>query len=82
MVLEAAEDGNGGEKGLIAKKWVADGAIKGFKSTANSFKAIGRHARHASRSLGISQPKQTLDASRDMIRIILERWCKELSFKQ
>jgi hypothetical protein len=40
MVLEAIEDGAGGEKRLIAKKWAADGSIKAFKATANSLSGL------------------------------------------
>lgn len=78
MVLEAAEDGNGGEKGLIGKGWVAEGEIKNFKNTANSFKAIRLQARHGTVRTGASHPKQTLDQARQMIRTILERWGREL----
>jgi len=35
MILEAIEDGNGGERGLIAKSWAAQ-PVKNFKATANS----------------------------------------------
>ena len=35
LVLEAAEDTNGGESGLISRRWVPDGQIKAFKATAN-----------------------------------------------
>ena len=48
-VLEAMEDGNGGERGLIAKNFVPAGDIKNFKPTANSPDAIGLEAaRHGS----------------------------------
>jgi hypothetical protein len=74
MVLEAAEDGTGGEGALITKKWVADGAIKDFKATANSFKALRLQARHGSVMEGVPRPKQTLDDARKMIRAILACW--------
>jgi hypothetical protein len=79
MVLEAAEDSNGGEKGLIARNWVPDGAIKNFKATANSFRALRLQARHGSVAQGIHAPTQTLDDARDLIRMILERWRQHLS---
>ena len=79
MVLEAAEDSAGGEKALIAKKWVADGAIKDFKATANSFRALRQQARHGSISHGVPEASQTLDDACKMIRTILQEWGKELS---
>jgi len=81
MVVEAAEDGNGGETGLIKKLWVPDRQIKAFKATANSFKAIGLHARHGSVSLGVPRPEQTFDEARTMVRTILECWGKELGMR-
>jgi hypothetical protein len=77
MVLEAAEDSHGGEAGLIAKEWVPDGQIKGFKATSCSYKALRLEARHGSIKSGIEQPKLTLAEARDMIRTILEKWMKE-----
>ena len=76
MVLEAAEDAHGGEAGLIAKRWVADGQIKDFKNTANSYKAIRLAARHGSLKTGTETAKLTLTKARDMLRTILEKWLK------
>jgi hypothetical protein len=52
-VLEAMEDGNRGEAGLIAKEFVAPGEIKDFKATVNSFRALGMEARHGTTTTGI-----------------------------
>jgi hypothetical protein len=79
MVLEAAEDGNGGEKRLIAKGWAAPGAIRDFKATANSYRALGRNARHGSTKEGVPAPTQTLAEARQMIRVVLERWSNQLN---
>jgi hypothetical protein len=78
MVLEAAEDGNGGEKGLINQNWVPWGQIKDFKATANSYKAIRLLARHGSLSQGVEQAKQTLGEACEMIRTIIQEWAKRL----
>lgn len=78
-MLEAAEDGNRGEKGLIRKKWVPDGQIRNFKATANSYSALGSQARHGTLKNAIKQPKQALNNAREMIRTILEKWCREAS---
>jgi len=76
MVLEAAEDAQGGEKGLIAKKWVPDGQIKAFKRTANSYKALRLESRHGSLRKGVEQAQQTLEEAREMVRTIIEKWSK------
>ena len=82
MVLEAVEDGNGGEANLINRQWVANGAIKKFKATANSFKALRMHARHGSLKTGISAPTQTIEEARVMIRMLVESWGTRLSSNQ
>jgi hypothetical protein len=79
MVLEAAQDGNEGETGLIAKKWVTSHAIKDFKATANSFRAIQSQARHGTITQGSIKARQTLGEARSMIRQILECWEREIS---
>lgn len=79
MVLEAACDANGGESGLIAKNWVPRGQIKNFKKTANSYKAIGRAARHGSIREGIVPATITLSDAYQMIRKILENWANEIA---
>jgi hypothetical protein len=76
VVLEAAEDAHGGESGLIAKNWAPDGQIKAFKATANSYKALRLQARHGSLKTGVDRPQQTLTEARDMVRTIIEKWCK------
>jgi hypothetical protein len=77
MVLEAAEDAHGGERGLIKKHWVPRGQIKDFKATADSYKAIGLAARHGSTTKGIDKPRLTLEDARAMVRTILEKWCRD-----
>ena len=63
--MEAMEDGNGGEAGLLAKNFVPRKDIKNFKDTANSWNAIGIEARHASTRKGSSSPKMTLTEAED-----------------
>jgi hypothetical protein len=77
MVLEAAEDANGGESGLVAKNWVPQGQIKSFKATANSYKAIRREARHGSLRKGIVSATITLSEAYEMVRNILGHWADE-----
>ena len=78
VVLDVVEEGNGGERGLKSKQWVAGSSIDNFGATANSFKAIGHQARHGYLSKGVDARRQTLEEARSMIRTILERWAKEL----
>jgi hypothetical protein len=77
-VVEAIEDGNGGERALIAKKFVADGQIKDFKNTANSFLALGLESRHGSTAKGSPTPKMTLDKAKELTRTLLQAWIEEL----
>lgn len=77
MVWEAAKDHCGSEKKLTAKNWVPGGQIKHFRETANSYKALGSAARHGSTKDGIDKPKLTLAEAREMVRTILQKWCKE-----
>jgi hypothetical protein len=79
MVLEAAEDGNGGEHGLIAKNWVPGGQIKAFKGTANSYRALRLEARHGSTQKGYEQAQLTLKEAAQMVRMILDKWCRQVS---
>jgi len=77
-VLEAIEDGNGGERGLIAKNLVAHGKIRDFKATANSFRALGLAARHGTTASGIPTPRMTLQEAEEMFRNLIEGWVKDL----
>jgi hypothetical protein len=78
MVLEAIEDGNGGEKGLIAKNFVPQGEIKKFKGTANSYRAIRLDARHGSTSTGSPAARTGLMEARALIRNLLDVLMNEL----
>lgn len=76
--LEAIEDGNGGEKGLIAKNFVPGKDIKNFKDTANSWRAIELEARHATTKIGSPEPKITLAQAQEMFRKLFQSWIQEL----
>jgi hypothetical protein len=77
-VLEAMEDGHGGEAGLIAKHFVADSNIKNFKATANSFRALGLESRHGTTTAGIPEPKMTLKEAEEMFRKLFQGWRQDL----
>ena len=78
-VLEVMEDGNGGEAGLIAKHFVADGDIKNFKATANSFRALGLESRHGTTTSGVPAPKMTLKEAQEMFRKLFHGWREKLT---
>jgi hypothetical protein len=77
-VLEAMEDGNGGEAGLIAKHFVADGEIKSFKATANSNLALGAESRHGTTTMGVPEARMTLEQAQAMFRKLFAGWTQEL----
>jgi hypothetical protein len=79
MILEAIEDGTRNDGGLLNKSWASNNLIGKFKSTANSFKALGKHARHGSVKEGIDAPNITLVEARRLIQQLLKSWIDELS---
>jgi hypothetical protein len=76
--FEAIRDGNHGEKRLVVNGWVNDAEIRRFRSTANSYSAVGDDARHA--KLGTPAPSNpmTLEVADDFVRDLLSRWVASL----
>ncbi len=64
-MLEAAEDAFGGEKGLLGEPWVSP-ELKLFKSTANSYRAIGVESRHGTLSSGVPTARISLPEARQL----------------
>jgi hypothetical protein len=79
MVLDVVREAHGGLKGLMAKNWVPAKRIDDFNATANSYPAVGTEARHGLTKDFIDTPRMTLDEAREMVRTILEKWCREVS---
>jgi hypothetical protein len=77
-VLEAMEDGNGGERGLIAKNFVPGKDIKDFKATAESLPAIGMKARHAKLKGVVQEARITLEKTQEMFRKLFQGWIEDL----
>jgi len=76
MVLDVIQDDLGGEKNLIKQKWLDKNRIKLFKSTANSYRAIGKAARHAKKSF--EPPKKPMDIhdAQTLFDLLLREWLK------
>ena len=66
MVLEAAEDAFGGGKKLLSEPWVSP-KVKDFKSTANSYRAIGLESRHGTVSSGVPTARMSLPEARQLL---------------
>ena len=79
VVLDVGKEGNGKERGLIAKGWVPGSSIVDFRETANSFRAVGHQARHGGVKTGVPHASQSLEEARAMIRTILEKWARDLA---
>ena len=82
MVLEIIEDYFGGEKSLIKTSLVSKNEIELFKRTANSYKAIGREARHGTIIFEPPPAPMTLARAQDMIRLLLIEWIKLKNYKR
>jgi hypothetical protein len=77
MIVEAVEDGNGGEHGLTGKLW-GDNEVKRFKATANSYNALGAEARHGTVSKSVATASIDLPAAKRMVHRLLKSWIEEL----
>jgi hypothetical protein len=78
MVFEVVEEDTGGEQELIKTGWTSRD-IKTFKRTANSFRAIGREARHAKSKYKPPSLPMSLKEAQELIREILQKWLKSKS---
>ena len=82
IVLEAVEDDIvGGESGLINHNWVPKSQIKLFKTTANSFRALGRVARHGPNNKQPPQRPMTIQEARKLINNIVRKWLESKGSK-
>jgi len=73
-VLEVIEDDLGGERELENRRWVSRTRLKRFKWTANSFKAIGHQARHATTNKEPPASPMSLNDAEELIQGILKNW--------
>ena len=79
MVLEIIEDDAGGEAGLIETAWISRGKLKTFKHTANSFRAVGREARHATAKPNPPSVPMSLREAQELIKSVLKEWLRSKS---
>jgi hypothetical protein len=78
MIYEAFRDGDGNTALLKA----ASKQIDAFTGTTQSYKALGKDARHGSPNAGgYPEPKITLVDAMELIRKLLEGWIERLSRK-
>jgi len=79
MVLEVIIESIGGEVELAKTGLISQDCLKAFKHTANSFRAIGREARHAkSNEVPPSKP-MSLKEAQDLIAKVLREWLQSKS---
>lgn len=74
MVIEVIEDDLGGESELIDAGMASAADIKQLKHTANSYRALGREARHATLATEPPKSPMTLEEAKGVIRELLRAW--------
>jgi len=78
MVYEAIRDDHRGTAALEATTLIPASKLDAFTGTANSYKALGKDARHGSVKSGYSTTKMTLSEARALIRKLFESWIANL----
>jgi hypothetical protein len=76
MVIEVIEDEYGGESELTAAGIVTGADLKLFKHTANSYRAVGSDARHATLATDPPKTSMTLAEAKDFVRALLKEWVR------
>ena len=77
LVFEVIIETVGGQDVLNAKGWVPTSDIRRFKQTANSYRAIGRAARHAKLSFQPPSKPMSLKEAYELVRTVLSVWLEE-----
>jgi hypothetical protein len=73
-IFEVIEANVGGLDGICAQGWASKVAMRRFKHTANSPKAIGDSARHGSESTDPPSRPMDLGEVRSLIRSVVHSW--------
>jgi hypothetical protein len=80
MVLDAIEEGNGGEKELMKKEFAKPykKKVKTFTHIADNFNKLGLHARHAKKKWAKPKEEMTLTEAQALFRDVLKAWIEEV----
>lgn len=78
MVLEIIEDDLGGQKKLGKSNLIARKDLEDFKQTAQSYKTIGKEARHGSLKRKHEPPlhPMSIEKANEVMRALLKNWIK------
>jgi hypothetical protein len=84
MVLDAIEEGNGGDKGLKKAKFANpyEKKIRLFTCTANNFNKLGLDARHARKDWDEPKEEMTVSEAQELFRNLLSVWVEEIKKAQ
>ncbi len=74
LVFEVVMEDMGGQSALEAQGWIPRSHIRGFKQTANSYRALGQETRHAKLSYEPPAEPMLLQDAHELVRTILARW--------
>ena len=74
MVIEVIEDDLGGETNLIGVGIVSHADLKLFKHTANSYRALGSDARHATLATDPPKSSMSLASAKNLVRELMRAW--------
>jgi hypothetical protein len=74
MVIEVIEDDLGGENALLNSGLPSVADIKRLKQTANSYRALGREARHATLVTDPPKSPMTLEQANTVVRNLMRAW--------
>jgi len=75
-IYEIVEEGVGGRKKMLEKRWTSDNKIELFKWTANSRRAIGDESRHGKKSWRPPPNPMKSHEAGSFIRTILDNWLR------
>jgi hypothetical protein len=75
---EIVRDAAGGEHTLIKNGWTTKKTKDRFTQTAQSRKALGDEARHASAKVPVPQNPMSLEEARAFVKSVIEAWARTL----
>lgn len=75
---EIVRDAAGGEHTLIANGWTTKKTKNRFMQTAQSRKALGDDARHASERYKAPESTMSVDEARAFVKSVIGKWIRTL----